>query len=45
MFRNRKEVDTHMFEAFESTCHDCNSKYEVDNYKERTINHKEGYGK
>ena len=34
MFRSRKEVDNHMYEALKSTCHECTSKDEVDNYKE-----------
>ena len=41
MFRNRKEVDTHMYEACKSTCHEWTSKGEVENYKEDTIVEKE----
>ena len=50
MFKNRKEVDNHMDEARESTCHECTSKDEVENYKLDIVVEKEqlvmkGYGK
>ena len=41
MFRNRKEVNNPMFEAFESTCHEYTSKDEVGNYKEDIVVEKE----
>ena len=30
-----------MYEAFESTCHECTSKDEVENYKEHIVVEKE----
>ena len=41
MFRNRKEVDNHMYEACKSTCHEWTSKDEVENYKEDIVVEKE----
>ena len=41
MFRSRKEVDNHMYEVRESTCHECTSKDEVENYKEDIVVEKE----
>ena len=37
MFRNREEVDNHMYEACESTCHECTPKDEVENDKEDIV--------
>ena len=37
MFKNRKEVDTHMYEVCESTCHKWSSKNEVENDKEDIV--------
>ena len=51
MFRNKKEVVSHISEACKSTCYEWTSKYEVKNYKRRhscfegRINHEEGDGK
>ena len=33
MFLNIKEVGNQMYKACESTCHECTSKDEVENYK------------
>ena len=41
MFRNRKEVDNHMYEACRSTCHEMTSKDEVENYKKYIVVEKE----
>ena len=41
MFRNRKEVENHMYEACELTCNECTSKAEVENYKEDIVVEKE----
>ena len=41
MFRNRKEVDNHMYEACKSTCHELTSKGEVEHYKECIVVEKE----
>ena len=41
MFKNRKEVDNRMYEAFESSCHKCTSKYEVENFKADIVVEKE----
>ena len=40
MFRD-KEVDNHKYEASESTCHECTSRDEVENYKKKKIVEKE----
>ena len=37
MFKNRKEVDNHMYEACGSTCHECTSKDQVENDKEDIV--------
>ena len=37
MFRNRNEVDNHVQEFFESNCYECNTKDEVDTYKEKSV--------
>ena len=34
MFRNRNEVGNLIYEACESTCHECSAKDEVENGKE-----------
>ena len=34
MFRKRKEVDNHMYEACKLTCYEWTSKDKVENYKE-----------
>ena len=31
MFRNTKKVDNHIYEACETTCHECNAKDKVEN--------------
>ena len=41
MFRNIKEVDNPIYEAWESTCHECTSKDEVGNLKEDIVVEKE----
>ena len=40
MFRDKK-VDNHKYEACESTCQECTSKDEVENYKEEIVVEKE----
>ena len=37
MFRNRNEVDNLIYEACESTCHECSAKDEVENGKEDSV--------
>ena len=37
MFRNRNEVDNLIYEACESTCHECSAKDEVENVKEDSV--------
>ena len=37
MFRNRNEVDKHIYEVCESNCYQCSTKYEVENYKEKSV--------
>ena len=37
MFRNRNKVDNHIYELCESNCYECNTKDEVDNYKNRSV--------
>ena len=32
-----KKVDNHIYEASESTCHECSAKYEVENGKEDSV--------
>ena len=41
MFRNRNEEDNYMYEACDSTCNECTSKYEVENPKEGIVVEKE----
>ena len=41
MFRIRKEVNYHMYEAYKSTCHEWTSKGEVKNYTEDIVVEKE----
>ena len=41
MFRNRKEVDNHMYEACKSTCHEWTSKEGIDYDKEDIVVEKE----
>ena len=41
MFRNRKEVNNRKYEAWESTCHECTSKDQVEHYKEDIVVDKE----
>ena len=41
IFRNTNEVESHMHEAFELTCHECTSKDEVKRYKEDIVVEKE----
>ena len=43
MFKNRKEVDSHMYEACELTCNECTSKAEVEKYKEDIVVEKEEF--
>ena len=33
ILRNRNEVDNHIYEVCESTCHECSAKYEDENCK------------
>ena len=40
IFRNRNEVDKHIYEVCESTCHKCSAKYEVERYKEDSVDQK-----
>ena len=42
MFRNRKEIDNHMYEACKSSCHEWTSKDEVENNKEDIVVEKKG---
>ena len=37
IFRNRNEVDTHIYEPCESTCRECRAKDEVENDKKYSI--------
>ena len=37
MFRNRNEVGNLIYEACESTCHECSAKDEVENGKEDSV--------
>ena len=37
MFRNRYEVDNHIYELYESNCYACNTKDEVENYKNKSV--------
>ena len=37
MFKNRNEVDNHIYEVCESNCYECNTKDEVENYKEKSV--------
>ena len=37
MFKNRHEVDNHIYEVCESNCYDCNTKYDFENYKEKSV--------
>ena len=37
MFRNRNEVDNHIYEVCKSNCYECNTKYKVENYKENSV--------
>ena len=41
MFRNRKKVHNHMYEACKSTCHELTLKDEVENYQEDIVAEKE----
>ena len=41
MFRNRKEVDNHMYKACKSTCNEWTPKDEGENYKENIVVEKE----
>ena len=37
IFRNRIEVDNHIYEVCESTCHECSARDEVENDKKYII--------
>ena len=37
MFRNRNEIENHIFEVCESNCYECSTKDEVENNKEQSI--------
>ena len=37
MFKNRNEVDNHIYEVCESNCYECNTKDGVENYKEKSV--------
>ena len=37
MFRRWKEVDNHIYEAYEPISSECNSKVEVNNYNEHIV--------
>ena len=37
IFRNRNEVDNHIYEVCESTCHECSAKDEVEHHKEDSV--------
>ena len=37
MFRNRNKVDNLIYKACESTCHECSTKYEVENGKTDSV--------
>ena len=37
MFKNRNEVDNHIYEVCESNSYECNTKDEVKNYKEKSV--------
>ena len=34
IFRQRNELDNHIYEVCESTYHECSAKYETESYKE-----------
>ena len=50
IFTNINEVDNHIYEVCESSCHECSAKDEFENAKkkqycwESIVNQKEGYG-
>ena len=43
MFRNRNELDNHIYEIFESNFYTSNTKDKAENYKESRPYHKEKY--